>query len=113
MGKGPFVVVGTTPDGAVIGARLGVASRSTDDVVADLLEFARSNGKLPILMTQGGEDHARELAKKHKKLFMIVYQSRTQPRREPLIVGKTWIVSPPSPPSCFAPRCSRPARSPA
>ncbi|MCH7905722.1 MAG: hypothetical protein IH944_14295 [Armatimonadetes bacterium] len=92
--KGPFVVAGTSPDGAMIGARLGVASLPTDDVVVDLLEFARTNKKLPILMTQGGEDHARELAKKHSKLFMIVYQSETQPRREPLIVGKTWIVSP-------------------
>jgi hypothetical protein len=65
-----------------------------DDAVARLIEEAEEASLVPILMLEGTESQAAELATRFPKLRLIQYQSTGEPDLQPRQVGNTWLVSP-------------------
>lgn len=81
--KGPFLVGAITAD-----------APGADSAVQRLLQEAQGAELVPVLMTTGNENSAREMARRFPGLRLIVYRSQTQPPPQALREGSTWLVSP-------------------
>ncbi|HEY0867689.1 MAG TPA: cytochrome c family protein [Fimbriimonas sp.] len=81
--KGPFLVGGASP-----------ALGPLDEAAARILREAEARKKEPLAMFDGGLEAARELARKHPALKLVVYRSAGSPPTEPEKEGGTWLVTP-------------------
>jgi len=87
VNAGPFLVGSVTrsPD-RFAGAVQGRPVR-TEMAIANLLDEAKAEGRLPVLVTDEDEAGAVELAEKHPDLAVVVYRSTTAPPKELRKVG--------------------------
>lgn len=64
-----------------------------EQTVAALEREALSSGLAPVLLLDGDEAEARNIAINHQNLTLIAHTSSGDPALNPLRIGKTWLVS--------------------
>lgn len=94
LAGGPVLVGGASVRARTIADNLRETPRTLDAAVQDLVDEAKAAKKLPVLMLDGDEAAARGLASRFPQLLAIAYRSVGQPPSKPIVVGKTWLVSP-------------------
>lgn len=91
--KGPFVVEAASIDADSLADSLDGRPVSADQVAQDLVDFCRAAGKTSILLLQGSQADARNLAKRCPELGLIQYRSAGDPPEHPEHVGNTLLVT--------------------
>lgn len=91
--KGDFVIGAASPRRALADA-LGVPYQDVQAVVNEVLNFADSLGKVPILLLDGDRQLAEEVATKNPKLRLIVYSSLGDPDSSLQRLGNTLLITP-------------------
>lgn len=92
--KGPVLVGGVSARAAEVAEALRETALPMDAAVRNLLSEAKASGKLAVLMLDGGEAIAKQLAERHPELAAIVYQAKGDPAAAPLKLGRTLLLSP-------------------
>lgn len=92
--KGPFLVGGASTRSKSIAEALGARDRGVDEACKQLVAEARADGRLPVLLFEGGRAEAVALAERHPDLFLVVYRSSSTPPQEPERVGATTLATP-------------------
>jgi len=91
---GPFRVAGWSGDAAAWAYRLEAEPAVEAAVIQQLLDDAEAADQMPILMLDGDEASARGFAERYPALRLIVFRDPNRATREPIVVGRTWLVSP-------------------
>lgn len=91
--SGPFLIGGIDPRTVEVGRAIGVALKSVDATVQELLDEAEAEGLVPVLMTRGDLASATEVAKRHPRLRLIACTIKSRPFEAARVVGETVIVS--------------------
>lgn len=89
---GPFLIGGVSGAPNAVASPLGLRPLALERAVGSLVEEATQARLLPVLMLQGTLEEAREVAKQHPKLRLVVYRSGGTPP-EPEQVGGTLLTS--------------------
>ncbi len=92
--KGPFLIGSASVEATLMSRRLGESAVGLDLAVQSLLDDAKAEDKVPILLLDGKVDDARRLVENHPTLALVVYRAQGDPPQEPIRVGSTWLVSP-------------------
>lgn len=91
---GNFLIGGGTEKSDQVAAALGSAGNEADSAVKGLVNEAKAESKAPILLWDGAETTAEQLANQFPALRLIVFNSQGTPPSEPKKIGSTLIVSP-------------------
>ncbi len=88
--SGPFLIAGISESQGDAGAHL----IGTNEAVNSAVTTAKQLSKHTILLLDGSLSAARDLARKHPEIYLIVYKSGGAAPSEPGTEGKTWLVTP-------------------
>lgn len=91
---GPFLIGGAVADPQLLAVAAAERPQATDAAVRTLVREAETAGLRPILLWNGNEESARELARSNPDLVAIVFSSSNIPRGKPLLEGNTLLFTP-------------------
>lgn len=92
--RGPFLVGGASAQPDALSAPLDESPVSLNAAVSALVARAEVEEMTPVLLLQGDLAVARQTARDHPDLALIVYRSGVAPPKAPERQGKTWLVTP-------------------
>jgi len=89
-----YMIGGFSVDPSLLGKRLGTSAAPLDSAVDRFLADAKSTGLLPIVMLDGTQERAIELAKRHQGIVLLTYQITGRAPTTTMLVGKVILVAP-------------------
>jgi len=92
--SGPFLITAVSMKPSDLASKIGAEFVDMDASVKGLIKSAQDQGLAAILMIDGGEDDARNLADKYPALALIEYQTDGDPPSEPVKVNNCTLVTP-------------------
>ena len=92
--SGKFLIGGITSKQEKLAGNIAAQEISQDEAVKRLLSEAQTSGLIPILLLDGSEATARQLALSYPKLKLIQYSSQETPPKVAQKVGSTLLISP-------------------
>lgn len=92
--SGPFLIIGISAQPETVAAPLGQPAVSTNAAISEGIAQAQEASLAPILLLQGSQADAQQLATQFPGLALIEYRSKGDATAQPERVGNTLLVSP-------------------
>ncbi|MBX3096563.1 MAG: cytochrome c family protein [Fimbriimonadaceae bacterium] len=92
--KGPWRISSAVSEPLSLASAIEGQPSTLDQSVRQLVEDASAANELPILLLDGDQSFAEQVATNHPALRLIVFRDPNRATSEPIRVGGTWLVSP-------------------